>query len=81
MEPHAVWQNDIQQTTTSLQVTVPDAQYKYSTRVEDGDVHVDGDDDDDDDDHDDYVDETTTINNDDDDDVTIMRVMLLVSKR
>ena len=76
MEPRAVWQEDIQQTTTSLQVTVPDAQYEYSTHVEDGDVHAngdvqaDGDDDDDDDDNDDddYVDETTTINNDDDDD-------------
>ena len=75
LEPRAVWQKDIQQTTTSLQVTVPDAQYKYSTHVENGEVHADGDDDDDDDnddddddDHDGYVDETTTINNDDDDD-------------
>ena len=67
LEPRAVWQEDIQQTTTSLQVTVPDAQYEYSTNVEDGDVHANGDDDDDDDDDDDYVDETTTINNDDDD--------------
>ncbi|XP_050255230.1 phosphopantothenoylcysteine decarboxylase subunit VHS3-like [Quercus robur] len=73
LEPRAVWEEDIQQTTTSLQVMVPDAQYEYSTHVEDdyvhadGDVHVDGDDDDDDDD-DDYVDETTAINNDDDDD-------------
>ena len=58
---------EIQQTTTSLQVTVLDAQYKYSTHVEDNDVHADGDDDDNDDD-DDYVDETTAINNDDDDD-------------
>ena len=64
MEPRAVWQEDIQQTTTSLQVTIPDVQYEYSTHVEDDDVHVDGDDDDDDD----YVDETTAINNDDDDD-------------
>ena len=38
----------IQQTTTRLQVTVPDAQYEYFTHVED--------DDDDDDDDDDYVD-------------------------
>ena len=62
---------EIQQTTTSLQVTVPDAQYEYSTHVEDDDVHTDSDvhaDDDDDDDDDDYVDETTAINNDDDDD-------------
>ena len=65
LEPHAVWQEDIQQTTTSLQVTVPDAQYEYSTHVEDDDVHVDGDDDDDDNN---YVDETTAVNNDDDDD-------------
>ena len=28
LEPRAVWQEDIQQTTTSLQVTVPDNQYK-----------------------------------------------------
>ena len=80
LEPCAVWQEDIQQTTTSLQVTVPDAQYEYSTHVEDDDVHVDGDDDDDDnnyvdettavnnDDDDNYVDETTAVNNDDDDD-------------
>ena len=63
MESRAVWQEDIQQTTTHLQVTVPNAQYEYSTHVEDNDVHVDCDDDDDD-----YVDETTAINNDDDDD-------------
>ena len=73
LEPRAVRQEDIQQTTTGLQVTVSDAQYEYSTHVENGDVHADGDDvvdDDDDDDNDDedYVDETTTINNDDDDD-------------
>ena len=71
LEPRAVWQEDIQQTTINLQVTIPDAQYEYSTHVEDGDVHADGDDDgdddDDDDDDDDYVNETTTINNDDDD--------------
>ena len=71
LESRAVQQKDIQQTTTSLQVTVPDAQYEYSTHVEDDDVHTDSDvhaDDDDDDDDDDYVDETTAINNDDDDD-------------
>ena len=72
MEPRVVRQEDIQQTNTGLQVTVSNAQYEYSTHVEDGDVHADGDDvdDDDDDDNDDedYVDETTTINNDDDDD-------------
>ena len=65
---------EIQQTTTSLQVTVPDAQYEYSTHVEDDDVHADddnnNDDDDDDDDDDesddeDYVDETTVINGED----------------
>ena len=67
LEPRAVWQEDIQQTTTSLQVTVPDAQYEYSTHVEDDDVHADGDDDDDVDD-DDYVDENIAFNNDDDDD-------------
>ena len=67
LEPHAVWQEDIQQTTTSLQVTVSDAQYKYFAHVENGDVHADSDDDDDDDDDDDYVDVTTVVNNDDDD--------------
>ena len=60
---------EIQQTTISLQVTVPDAQYEYSTHVEDDDVHVDDDDDDDDDndesDDDNYVDETTAINGED----------------
>ena len=44
---------EIQQTTTSLQVTILDAQYEYSTHVKDDDFH-----DDDDDDNDDYVDET-----------------------
>ena len=68
LEPCAVWQEDIQQTTTSLHVTVPDAQYEYSIHVEDDDVYVDGDDDDDDADDDDYVNETTAVNNDDDDD-------------
>ena len=53
----------IQQTTTSLQVTVPDAQYEYSTHVED-DVHA-ADDDDDESDDDDYVDEITVINGED----------------
>ena len=51
---------EIQQTITSLQVTVPDAQYEYSTHVE----HHDDDDDDDNDD-DDYVDETTATNGED----------------
>ena len=58
---------EIQQTTISLQVIVPDAQYEYSTHVED-DVHADDDDDNDDDDEsddDDYVDETTVINGED----------------
>ena len=53
---------EIQQTTISLQVTVLDAQYEYSTHVEDDDVHADDDDDNDDDD---YVDETTAINDED----------------
>ena len=53
MEPRAeVGIEEIQQTTTSLQVTVPDAQYEYSIHVEDVDVHAANDDDDDD-----YVDE------------------------
>ena len=51
---------EIQQTTTSLQVTVPNAQYEYSTHVE-----HDDDDDDDDNDDDDYVDETTATNGED----------------
>ena len=57
---------EIQQTTTSLQVIVSDAQYEYSTHVED-DVHADDDDDDDDDesDDDDYVGETIVINSED----------------
>ncbi|KAK4566060.1 hypothetical protein RGQ29_002311 [Quercus rubra] len=67
LELRAVWQKDIQQTITSLQVTVPDAQYEYSAHVEDDDVHADGDDDDDADD-DNYVDETTAFNNDANDD-------------
>ena len=54
---------EIQQTTISLQVTVLDAQYEYSTHVEDDDVH-DDDDDDDNDEDDDYVDETA-INGED----------------
>ncbi|KAL0015056.1 hypothetical protein SO802_002125 [Lithocarpus litseifolius] len=54
LELHAeVGIEEIQQTTTSLQVIVPDAQYEYSTHVEDDDVH----DADDDDDDDDYVDD------------------------
>ena len=46
LEPRAkVGIEEIQQTTTSLQVTVPDTQYEYSTHVEDDDVHDDDDDD------------------------------------
>ena len=61
LEPRAeVSIEEIQQTTTSLQVTVSDAQYEYSIHVEDDDVHGDDDDDDDDD----YVDETA-INGED----------------
>ena len=69
---------EIQQTQTSLQVTVLDAQYKYFTHAEhgdvyadddDGDVHADDDDDDDededDDDDDDYVDESIAIDGED----------------
>ncbi|KAL0001411.1 hypothetical protein SO802_015192 [Lithocarpus litseifolius] len=66
LEPRA--DDEIQQTATTLQVTVPDAQYEYSTHVEDDDVDADdvnADDDDDDDDDDDYVDETTAINGED----------------
>ncbi|KAL0004839.1 hypothetical protein SO802_012400 [Lithocarpus litseifolius] len=48
LEPRA--DDEIQQTVTSLQVVVSDAQYEYSTHVEDDDVHADDDDDDDDDD-------------------------------
>ena len=56
LEPRAeVGIEEIQQTTTSLLVTVPDEQYEYSIHVEDDDVH--GDDDD-------YVDETA-INGED----------------
>ena len=51
----------IQQTITSLQVTVFDTQYEYSTHVEDDNVHADDDDDDDND----YVDETIAINSED----------------
>ena len=54
---------EIQQITTSLQVTILDAQYEYTTHVKHDDVHADADDEDeDDDDDDDYVDETTAIN-------------------
>ena len=57
---------EIQQVTTSLQVTVLDAQYEYTTHVKHDDVHADDDDDDEDDnDDDDYVDETTAINGED----------------
>ena len=55
---------EIQQTTTSLQVTVLDVQYGYSTHVEDDNVHA-NDDDDDENDDDDYGDETTAINGED----------------
>ena len=68
MEPRAkVGIEEIQQTTTSLQVTVSNEQYEYSTHVEDDDVYADDDDDDDNDDDDnddDYVDETA-INGED----------------
>ncbi|KAL0006053.1 hypothetical protein SO802_013614 [Lithocarpus litseifolius] len=56
-EVHEVGIEKIQQTTTSLQVTVSNAQYEYYTHVEDDDVH--------DDDDDDYANETTTINDED----------------
>ena len=63
LEQHAeVGIEEIQQTTTSLQIIVSNAQYEYSTHVEDDDVHADDDDDDDDDENDDDDDE-----NDDDD--------------
>ena len=67
MEPRAeVGIKEIQQTTTSLQVIVLDAQYEYTTHVEHDDVHAaDDDDDEDDDDDDDYVDEITAINGED----------------
>ena len=82
LEPHGeVGIEEIQQTQTSLQVTVPDAQYEYFTHVEHADVHADDDDDDDedededdddyedededDDDHDDYVDDNIAINGED----------------
>ena len=57
MEPCAdISIEKIQQTNTSLKVTVPNAQHEYFTHVEDQDNH---DHDHDDDDDDDYVDETT----------------------
>ena len=63
LEPRAkVSIEEIQQITTSLQVTIPDAQYEYSTQVEDDDVYADDDDKSDDDD---YVDQTTAINGED----------------
>ena len=50
MEPHVeVGIEEIQQTTTSLQVTILDAQYEYFTHVERDDVHANDDDDDKDD--------------------------------
>ncbi|KAL0016840.1 hypothetical protein SO802_003909 [Lithocarpus litseifolius] len=68
LEPRA--DDEIQQTATSLQVTVPDAHYEYSTHVDDDvdaddDVNADDDDDDDDNDDDDYVNEPTAINGED----------------
>ena len=60
---------EIQQTQTSLQVTVPDAQYEYFTHVEHVDDHADDDDDEDEDeDNDDYEDEDEDEDEDDDDD-------------
>ena len=73
LEPRAkVGIEEIQQTQTSLQVTIPDAQYEYFTHVEHDDVHADDDNEDDDenedddkdeddDDDDNYVDESTAI--------------------
>ena len=47
LEPRAeVGIEKIKQTTTSLQGTIPDAQYEYFTHVDDDDVHDDDDDDD-----------------------------------
>ena len=55
LEPRVkVGVEEIHQTTTSLQVTISDAQYEHFTHVEDDD---DDDDDDNDDDDDDFVDE------------------------
>ena len=57
LEPRVeVGVEEIQQATTSLQVTIQNAQYEHFTHVED--------DDDDDNDDDDFVDETT-INGED----------------
>ena len=73
LEPRAeVGIKEIQQTQTSLQVTVPDAQYEYFTHVEhadvhaDEDVHADDDDKDEDEDDDDYEDEDEDEDDDDD---------------
>ncbi|KAL0004954.1 hypothetical protein SO802_012515 [Lithocarpus litseifolius] len=68
LEPRA--DDEIQQTATSLQVTVPDAHYEYSTHVDD-DVDADDDvnaNDDDDDDDDDYGDDDDDDDDDNDDD-------------
>ena len=66
LEPRAeVDIEESQQITTSLQVTVLDAQYEYTTHVKHDDVHADDDDDEEDNDDDDYVDETTAINGED----------------
>ena len=64
LEPRAkVGVEKIQQTTLSLQVILPDAQYEYFTHVEDDDDD-DDEDDEDDNNNDDYVDETA-INGED----------------
>ncbi|XP_065630262.1 uncharacterized protein LOC112010632 [Quercus suber] len=67
--------DEIQQTQTSVQVTVPNVQYEYFTHVEHDNVHADDDDDEDedenddeyedDDDDDDYVDGSTAIDDED----------------
>ena len=67
LEPRVeVGVEEIQQATTSLQVTIQNAQYEHFTHVEDDDVddNDDYDNDDDNNDDDDYVDETT-INGED----------------
>ncbi|XP_030936550.1 uncharacterized protein LOC115961766 [Quercus lobata] len=66
LEPRAeVGIEEIQQTQTSLQVTVPDAQYEYFTHDEDDDDYDDENEDEDDDDDDDYVDESIAIDGED----------------
>ena len=69
LEPRAqVGIEEIQKTQTSLQVTVPDAQYEYFTHVEHDDVHADDDDDEDEDENDDDYDDEDEDEDDDDDD-------------